>query len=931
MADNFHSVFDQTFNVAVVGTGYAGFAAAMKASLQGSSVLFLDHRGRGDLIWESGRAFATDIALCEADLWKEWLERLDARQGCKDQQLDGAIAEIVATTWLQESEVSPLYYAVPVSASFDANGLLGAVTVASKSGLGTVRAERWIDTTDEAVLATLCGASVEMANVTCQAAIFASASQWASDPDDWKVDSIACKQASTMHADERRLIVTWSGNEEEWWSLAGNAIKSWQANSASYAETGIVSHMSVEPLVAGKRTVVGALPANLVLVDMPETFIVSDRFAGGAAICSKLDSMPAASNPDSLNAVLPSQELVTDVCVAGAGTGGAIAALAAARKGAQVICLEPMSFAGGIGSGGGIHTYYFGYPGGLQTEVDERVSSFMECLSGHRKQMRNFHPDAKKIVLAEMLNEAGVNLLIGATLFDVETDGDKVVKAWVAMLGKVIVIKASSYIDATGDGDLAAMAGADSNFGREGDGLLHAYSQSSGKLMFDKESELYRMCVINFDAGWVDPTNIEDLTRGRLVAISQYVGDFSGDHRPTYIAPAIGLRQGRQIRTDYMLGLKDIITKAHFEDAIGWAGAHYDNHAVDYSLESDDGMFWVWACECWRHETHSELPYRMLVPKGVSNVLLACRAAGVSEEAHHSFRMQRDIQRIAEVAGIAAALAPNGLSREVDIQVLQQELKASGALNLNAGSDEHDFGCYRNLKELDAQSFLSIEQAFADLKEGKTGAAMWVLADTDAPVDDDLAGLLQSRDRTVSWLAAAVLAKRGDSRAEARLLKAVRNLEPERESKMYANRYVPRWLVAVALLRCCGTAACLSELEKLVAQKELAFVPLVTIARTAERLVSRLGKDALRSLAAALDQYRPQLEAYATPQYVVPILQKDANTDEHTKATAESHLWQFDLLMARLGRAVGMDMSERIQPHLSDSRALVRRIFQKQL
>ena len=52
-----------------------------------------------------------------------------------------------------------------------------------------------------------------------------------------------------------------------------------------------------------------------------------------------------------------------------------------------------------------------------------------------------------------------------------------------------------------------------------------------------------------------------------------------------------------------------------------------------------------------------EIPYRCILPKNIEGLLIACRSASMTADAHYGFRMQNDIQRIGEVAGIAAALS----------------------------------------------------------------------------------------------------------------------------------------------------------------------------------------------------------------------------------------------------------------------------------
>ncbi|NJL32343.1 MAG: FAD-dependent oxidoreductase [Phycisphaerales bacterium] len=329
--------------------------------------------------------------------------------------------------------------------------------------------------------------------------------------------------------------------------------------------------------------------------------------------------------------------------------------MASAQTGATTICIEPMNFLGGIGAGGGIHAYYYGVTGGLQQTLDRKIKDLMQR-SGKLLTGGSFNPDAKKYVLEQALRQAGVQLHLNSCLAGLEKSGNTITAALVATDHGLVRMQAKTYIDGTGDGDLCAMAGATFTHGRSGDGLPHAYSQSGGMLHY-KANEDPGMTIVNFDAGWCDATDAQDLTRARMVGLLHYLKDhYTNLERPTYLAPAIGLRQSRQVVTDHVLSLDDLVIGRRFEDVIGYSGCHYDNHAVDYDQESDEALFWIWLNRNWRNPVAAQMPYRMLLPKGLDNVWIASRCAGVSQDAHHSLRMQRDMQRIGEAAGIAAAL-----------------------------------------------------------------------------------------------------------------------------------------------------------------------------------------------------------------------------------------------------------------------------------
>jgi hypothetical protein len=133
-----------------------------------------------------------------------------------------------------------------------------------------------------------------------------------------------------------------------------------------------------------------------------------------------LGSLP---EPDARRDPLPHSQVAppaheADVVVCGGGTGGALAAIAAARQGASTLLLEASTGLGGMGTGGGIHIYYHGVAGGLQDEVDSRV----DALSRLFGPAQGFHPEAKKVVLEQMALEAGVELAYETTITGSQTE-----------------------------------------------------------------------------------------------------------------------------------------------------------------------------------------------------------------------------------------------------------------------------------------------------------------------------------------------------------------------------------------------------------------------------------------------------------------------------------------------------------------------------
>ncbi len=963
--ESWSSRFDQIFDVAIVGGGYAGFAAALRLSALGQRVLLVDRRG--DLVWESGRAFALQAGALADPLWTGFVEDVAGRGGAAGDFIDGAIAEVVATTTLVSRGVNLLYYAYPVDVERDGTNVAGLI-VATRSGLRRIAARQWIDATERGDLLRLLSPHLKSRQPAgWQAYLYLQHPNWGDLPG----------LLPTAWPNQRCVVLDLKSDRA--WRKA--IIPALQALPAS-AQQAILSHCSVEPLPcydAGDAVVgdVGNVACAAAAMASQATQTLADRFALGLSAASRLGELPAHEvTADELRKPItpppPSSRITTEVLVAGAGTGGAVAAIAAGRSGAKVTCIDPMPFVGGIGTGGGIHMYYFGVVGGLQQEIDRNVKQAMTS-AGRTLSGGPFNPEAKKIVLERMLREANVDLQTDLFLYDVECQNGRVVRAFSAGPDGPVEIVARAWIDATGDGDLCVRAGASFTLGRQGDGLLHAYSQSAGALR--ERHDGIALQILNFDAGWCDPGDPEDLTRARIAGISHYLRDrYDAMARPTYIAPAIGLRQSRQIETDYLLQLDDLIRQRRFEDVVGFTGCHYDNHAVDYQFESDEALFWVWALQCWHEPIGCEISYRMLLPRGLRNVWIASRALGVSQDAHHCTRMQRDIQRVGEVAGWAAAIAVADAG-EVDIRripyaALRQRLEATGALDARSAVDPNAFGDAYELESAASDATSAsiaagmrdrLGESLAMLDAARSGAGIWWLYRHPELAAQAVRQRLGHSDPRVSWLAACVCAMWGEATAEPRLLKAIESQEYGfDESELIRGtrcsqairpdndrRVAPRWLVAAAMLRRCGTLRCLPALEKLSRRSPLPLDVRTTIATTLERLAHRgqIG-DVDRALA-ILERLEetPITDTRSIPARPVGALVLGSDHGAHTwplthlpkgsgdwwasaiAATTEDHGWQADLALARARIAMGLPAGHLINRRLHDDRVLVRRCF----
>jgi FAD-dependent oxidoreductase family protein len=957
----FASCFEQVYDVAVIGEGYAAFAAATELRAGGQRVLMIG--ARGDLLWESGRAFALEAGQSGEARWTDWLTKLRAAGGEKGGLVDGALSEIVATNQLEQQGIETLYYSTPVAVEKDSAGRVESVVLATKSGLRRVAARRWVDATETGLLLKLCGRAVRPRAADRQRfTLFFQQDRWAQDGP-VEIDGEDLVLRPTLWPTERALCVTIDGGERFFRSALLPAVARAQEALGEGISRAQVTHGSFRslPVYAG-RPETPDMPENVACAAPAlcegKACTLADRFELGLRAARPLAEAPAAeAHRSALDGSLPdiaaTETLQRDIAIIGGGTGGVLAAIAAGRQfggqGGHVVCVEPLGILGGIGTAGGIHHYYFGVPGGLQQEIDEKVAE-VSCEYGEAlKCPTGFHPIAKAMVLEKMVLEAGVDVRYGESLYDARVSDRRIQVGMVAGADGPVRIEAGGWIDGTGDGDLCARAGAEFSFGREGDALPHAYTQSSGVLMNREGTP--RMRGVNYDAGWVDPTDVEDLTRARRTGIAQYARESWDNYsRPTYIAPAIGLRQARQVRTDKVMTLDDLVMRRSYDDTVGFTGCHYDNHAADYQMESDESLFWTWLCQGWSTRLACEIAYGMLVPVGLENVWIASRCLGVSQDAHHCMRMERDMQRIGEVAGYAAVLAiQNGVpAREIPLKELQGRLEQTGALRVPEDGQTHLYGGVLQSDEFRAAPEAEmIEASFDALDRGEASGLLWHLYRAREKVAADVRKRLDNPDDRVSWLAAGVSAIWGQPAAEPRLIRAIETREYGFESgkdddgkdlpePMNHRRLVPNWMTAVGLLRVCGTSACLDALRGLAREEALSVDAREAIALTVERLAHRelvTGADAAPVLDALLAG--EPVGATALPQRFVGALAEASIRGEAAPerlasadhATAEDHLWQLHLSIAKARAAAGLEIHDGARDYLADSRAVVRNAF----
>ena len=411
-----------------------------------------------------------------------------------------------------------------------------------------------------------------------------------------------------------------------------------------------------------------------------------------------------------------------DLCVIGSGFAGTAAAIAAARCGASVLLVDKSNALGGAAVNCLVNPFMkywmlvdgekFYLSRGIFLEVVDELAKRKASTDERRD---GFSEETLKRILYELTEEAGVDLLFHAYLFKVNKTNDKIDSVSVATVGGEMVIEADYFIDATGDAQLAFLAGCETTLGREPDHLCqpmtlnfrvanvdvekflaskevlnkkYAEHLNAGKFINPRENILVFKTphngVLHFNTTRVvkkDPTNAIEVTEAEIIARKQVyeVFDFMKEHadgmEKAYLlmtAPEIGVRESRMIIGDYILTEADCKSLQKFDDAIAACNYDIDIHNPEGTGTSHyyfkDGDFYT-------------IPYRSLIPKGICNMLVAGRCISSDHGAQASYRIMPTVCTIGEAAGTAIAIASKDgvTTREVDIKKLQKTLKDNGA------------------------------------------------------------------------------------------------------------------------------------------------------------------------------------------------------------------------------------------------------------
>jgi ribulose 1,5-bisphosphate synthetase/thiazole synthase len=352
----------------------------------------------------------------------------------------------------------------------------------------------------------------------------------------------------------------------------------------------------------------------------------------------------------------------TDFLVVGGGTTGATCANSAGREGAKTVLVELCPGLGGTGTLGGVSAYWWGrYWAGFAIRnarlVDEVHQSIHWPTSANKKNGA-WNIEAKMYALLKDAERAHVELFFHTIAFAAILRDNEVRGVVAATPYGPAAVLAKITADTTGDGDVAAFAGAEFHYGAARDHYP----------MWFNLAQYLQPTKSRWHFGHtVDLSNVDDHTRAILIGRRR--GPVCHDHG-NYIAT----RESRHIMGDVVLTLTDILRHREFPDVINLGAGQMDCHRRVASNWIRAGLLIP--------VLPTEMPYRAVLPRGLENILVAGKAFSGTHDVLYNLRNQPEMENFGGSLGVAAAYAiRDGVTaRQAPLRKVQARLTEVGTL-----------------------------------------------------------------------------------------------------------------------------------------------------------------------------------------------------------------------------------------------------------
>ncbi len=352
-----------------------------------------------------------------------------------------------------------------------------------------------------------------------------------------------------------------------------------------------------------------------------------------------------------------------DFLVVGGGTCGATCASSAAREGARTVLLELCPGLGGTGTMGGVSAYWYGrYWAGFalrNAKLVDEVHRSIHWPASANELNGPWNIEAKMYSLLKDAQQSGVELFFN-TITVAAVLQDNHVRGVVAATpyGPMAVLSRITA-DTTGDGDVAAFAGARFHYGAARDGYPMWFNLAQYLKPTESRWHFGHTVIVS---------NIDDYTRAILIGRRR--GPTCHDHG-NYIAT----RESRHIMGDVVLTLTDILRHRAWPDVINLGAGQMDCHRRVASNWIRAGLLMP--------ILPTEMPYRALLPRGLEDILVGGKAFSGTHDVLYNLRNQPEMENLGGAIGVAAAYAiRDGVSaRQVDLCKVQKRLTEVGTLS----------------------------------------------------------------------------------------------------------------------------------------------------------------------------------------------------------------------------------------------------------
>jgi len=369
-----------------------------------------------------------------------------------------------------------------------------------------------------------------------------------------------------------------------------------------------------------------------------------------------------------------------DVLIIGGGVAGSMAAISAARNGVKTVLIERSGVLGGMWTAGFIGVTLDGdNKGGVFKEFSDRVAE-------EERENVGTAFEIKKAVLEKMCLDAGVEVLFGTTVVSVAVSEGKIVTVEIVSKSFCENVYPKIVIDATGDGDVAYLAGCEYDIGLEGKtqpmsmvalvsgvgenakGYMGWNGKEAFKELLDGVNARYSLgfpniapcggglyqLSINQEFGYIG-TSAADVTRATMSArqeIFALVKSLKKTEPFKNIAliatpELIGVREGRRIRGRYQITVEDIVSGKKHENPVCTVTYWVDIHSFKAGDKgySDMGI----------KSQPYDIPLDALLAKDIDNLVLAGRCISGDFYAHASYRVMGNMAATGDAAGKYAA------------------------------------------------------------------------------------------------------------------------------------------------------------------------------------------------------------------------------------------------------------------------------------